>query len=290
MPNHIYRILNKRYPQNLMLKKPIIGTLVFLVFCFVFVTIYRPLKLHESRFFNFNLTMAVYFCVMSLPLIGLVKGLKSINYFSDGKEWNILKEIISIILILLGMGIVAYFAGFLFEIQGDRWNFATFWDSANHAILIGIVPFVFFTLVNYRYLFVTDKVENFQPQLNQSDAEQPEQLVQIVSKLKKEELCFYPSQLIYSESDGNYVVFYLDVNNHIRKEIIRNSIQNIEKQLSVIPFFMRIHRAFIINVKKVRSRNGNTLGYRLKLTGTETEIPVSRQYIPNFNSLLKRYQ
>ena len=66
----------------------------------------------------------------------------------------------------------------------------------------------------------------------------PEELVQISSQLKKEELSFYPGQFLYAESDGNYVVFYLNINEQVKKVIIRNSINNIEQQLSEIPYFL----------------------------------------------------
>jgi hypothetical protein len=52
----------------------------------------------------------------------------------------------------------------------------------------------------------------------------------------------------------------------VRKEIYRNSITEIEKQLLKIPFITRSHRAFIVNIKRILSKKGNSLGYRLKLT------------------------
>jgi DNA-binding LytR/AlgR family response regulator len=116
-----------------------------------------------------------------------------------------------------------------------------------------------------------------------------EDLIQISSQLKKEELSFYPSQFLYAESDGNYVVFYLSINNLVKKEIIRNSINSIEQQLSGIPYFLRIHRAFIVNLKKVRSKQGNTLGYMIKLSETEIKIPVSRKNTKDFNKLSALY-
>ena len=116
-----------------------------------------------------------------------------------------------------------------------------------------------------------------------------EDLIQISSQLKKEELSFYPSQFLYAESDGNYVVFYLNINNLVKKEIIRNSINSIEQQLSEIPYFLRIHRAFIVNLKKVRSKQGNTLGYMIKLSETEIKIPVSRKNTKDFNKLSALY-
>jgi DNA-binding LytR/AlgR family response regulator len=75
----------------------------------------------------------------------------------------------------------------------------------------------------------------------------------------------------------------------VKKEIIRNSINNIEQQLSGIPYFLRIHRAFIVNLKKVRSKQGNTLGYLIKLAGPEFKIPVSRKNTRIFNELSALY-
>ena len=116
-----------------------------------------------------------------------------------------------------------------------------------------------------------------------------EEIINISSKLKKEELNFYPSQFVYAASDGNYVDFYLEQNDQIIKETIRNSISSIEQQLSEIPYFIKTHRAFIVNLKKVQKRQGNALGYHLKLEGTKLEIPVSRQKIQIFNQRIEQF-
>ena len=234
--------------------------------------------------------MAVYMSGSSFFIFGIIKWLQSNRYFSNPNEWTILKEIIAIVIILLGMGIFIYLTGFLLELHGNRWNLPTFLDSFKHAFLIGIFPLGFFSAINYRYLLVSDIVQDFFQGANSSLKEPPEELVRIISRLKKEELSFYPSQFIYSESEGNYVVFYLNFDNKIRKVVIRNSISEIEQQLSPIPFIMRTHMAYIVNIRKVSSRKGNTLGYHLKLFGADTEIPVSRQNTRTFNQLLKQYK
>ncbi len=290
MAIQISKWLNNTYPQNYIVKKPYIGSLIIFAFSFLFLTIYKPLQTHESQFFSYQFTMAIYCCAMSVPVIVIIKLLKCIRYFSNREEWTFLKEIISIVLILLGTGIAIYFTGFLVEAPSQRWNMATFFDSCRYALLIGIYPFAFFTVINYRYLFVTDIEQNFKPEALSSSPAQKEELLRIGSQLKKEELSFYPRQFIYAESEGNYVVFYLNVDNKIKKQIIRNSINNIAQQLSAIPFIMRTHRAFIVNIKKVCSQKGNTLGYHLKLTGTDADIPVSRQNTRDFNLLLKQYR
>jgi DNA-binding LytR/AlgR family response regulator len=109
-----------------------------------------------------------------------------------------------------------------------------------------------------------------------------ETYIRIESQLKKEELGFYPSQFIYAESESNYVIFYFLQDNIVQKEIIRNTISNVEEQLSHIPWFVRTHRAFIVNLKKVEQAKGNSLGFRIKLTGIDSEIPVSRSNTNDF--------
>jgi hypothetical protein len=286
----IYKLLNKRFPQNFILKKPYIGTLIFLIFSFGFTIIYKPLNTRESQFFSYTVTIAIYCSFFSLTLFGLVKILKRIEYFSDLKEWTFFKELLSIVLILFLMGTTVYFVGFFLEEPSDRWNLHTFFNSCIITFLIGIIPFGFFFLINYRHLFVDEIIEQIETDNNPVlSSGSSEKIIQIGSRLKKEELSFYPSQFIYAESDGNYVVFYLKDEQKTRKVVIRNSINEIEQQLSTIPFFTRTHRAFIVNIKKVYSKKGNTLGYRLRLSDTENEIPVSRQNIQVFNQVLKQY-
>lgn len=279
--------LNKSYPQNYIIKNPFFGSLVFLVFCIFFVIIYKPLQIHESRFFSTEVTVVIYCFIVAIPLFGLIRILKSIKYFSNPDEWTILKEISAIVLSLLCMGITAYFSGFLLEPPMQRWNLRTFFDSLFSAFLIFAVPLGFFSLINYRYLLVSDIIKQFNTETSFSSSGESEELIRIESQLKKEELSFYPNQFIYAESDGNYIAFILNLENQIKKKIIRNSISNVEQQLAAIPFLFRTHRAFIVNVKKVSSQKGNTLGYRLKLSGIEVEIPVSRQKTRDFDQIMK---
>lgn len=281
--------LYKKYPQNILIRKPLLGTLFFLIFTVCFVIIYKPLDVHESRFLNLEMTVIIYFLIAAFPMYGIVRLLKKTRYFSNPGEWTILKELLSVAIALFGTGVTIYFTGFLLEIPDTRWNLSTFVNSVTIGFLIGLVPFLFFTIVNYRYLFVTDIEKSYHsyPGFVKSDKE--EELIQVVSQLKKENLKFYPDQFIYAESDGNYIVFHLDIQNQVRKKVIRNSISSVEQQLSEIPYFFRTHRAFIVNLKKVISQKGNTIGYKLKLSGIDAEIPVSRQKAREFDQLMKQY-
>jgi DNA-binding LytR/AlgR family response regulator len=210
--------------------------------------------------------------------------------WSDEEHWTLKKEILSISLIMAVIGIVIYLMGFILQDPSQRWNIATLINSFFYAILLSIIPFAFFTLSNYRYLFTEEYYHTLKTTVSSSMHVQEKNEIHISSQLKKESLSFLPDELIYAESDGNYVVFHLSRNNMVMKEMIRNSINNIEQQLASIPYYLRTHRAFIVNLKKVTGRNGTTLGYTLRLEGTEAKVPVSRTNTTKFNSIFASYK
>ncbi|MGD0755170.1 MAG: LytTR family DNA-binding domain-containing protein [Bacteroidales bacterium] len=286
MVPEIYKWFKKKFPQNYIIKNPFAGTLIIALFVFGFAVLYKPLNTHASGALSYEETMACYSFLSGIFLFLFVRVLKTFRYFSDNKDWTIFKEILSVFIVLFILGVAIYLLGFLIEESKKRWNISTFIGSVEGAFLVGIIPMAFFTVINYRYLFPESISYKGNIAGTIMEGQAPEELVQISSQLKKEELSFYPSQFLYAESDGNYVVFYLNINEQVKKVIIRNSINNIEQQLSGIPYFLRVHRAFIVNLKKVRSKQGNTLGYLIKLAGPEFKIPVSRKNTGVFNEKL----
>jgi hypothetical protein len=283
--------LARAYPMNFILKKPLPGALAIFAFNFLFAWLYRPVGAHAGSFLNYGATMAVYSAGSALMVFLVAWLLKKYTPFHNSNRWNITLEISAIIIALFAMGLATYLLAFLIEPPSNRWNLTTFFDSVNRTALIGIIPFLTFSMVNIRYWLMGSKVvftsSNQTTESGKSDTGKP---IRIISQLKKETLEFSPEQFIYAESDGNYVNFYLDRRGKLAKEMIRNSMGNIEEQFEDIPMLFRTHRAFIVNLKKVASAKGNTLGYRIKLTGIDKEIPVARNKTHDFLKLLKVYK
>lgn len=277
--------VHKEFPQNYIIRNPLRGMLIMALFTFIFAVIYKPLNAHEAKALNLIETMAVYCLIAALSVFLLVHLIKRITSFSGLKKWTFIKEITAIIVILLGLGIVIYFVAFWLEPPADRWNLSTFLDSVLNAFLIGIIPFTFFSALNY-HQWLHQKETNI---TDRSEAQTGEKKIQIQSRLKKEKLSFYPSQLLYVESDGNYVNFYIRHEGTIKKKVIRNSISNIEDQLSSLPYFFRTHRAFIVNIAQIEERKGSSSGYRLYFKDTKAEIPVSRKNTKAFDEIFSDY-
>ncbi len=281
--------LTRKIPRNLLLRRPLTGSVCFALFFFSFVIIYRPFSVHPARSLSLGMTMFAYSFANFLAMYLSIVVLQRTRFFSDENDWNLIKEILAVFILLSLSGITLYFAGFIIEVPADRWKFRTFLNSYLIGYLIGIVPFAFFTISNYRFIFFPE-VEQFYTGKDKMIKTDTEELINVSSQLKKESLSFYPSQLLYAESDGNYTDFNLIVDGVCTRKTIRNSISNIEQELSHIQGFMRVHRAFIVNLKKVNSKKGNSLGYILKLSDTDAEIPVSRGNTGSFDMNMKHLQ
>ncbi len=287
--NQIIAFLNRQYPQSFLIQKPLWGTLAFTVILFLFATIYQPLQLHGARSFSFKFTMLFYTLIISTSVFMMSVIIKRTYCFSKFEVWTVSKELISITIILACIGLSAYFAGFIMEDQGSRWNMTTFLDSFSRSVLIGIIPVLFPSLLNIRFAFTPEIFQEYKINEQDRQKEATEELIHIKSKAKKEELSFLSGEFIYAESEGNYVVFHLTKQERTFEVVIRNSISEIEQQLAVIPYFMRTHRAFIVNLGKVISKSGNSLGYQLKLKGSNNKIPVSRQNTQIFDELTRKF-
>jgi hypothetical protein len=282
---HLKKLISEKFPQNFILKHPLHGAMLIAGFTLVFALLYKPLGSHASRFLGYEATMSIYALISGTSLFGWINLLVRISIFSNKAKWTFAKELLAIVILLFALGVVIYFAAFILEEPANRWNFPTFFDSVKNAFLIGIIPFLFFTTLNYLQ-WISPEVK-YDSAVSASTSEN-EELLQISSQLKKESLSFYPSQFIYAESESNYVNFYLLSGDKVQKKVIRNSITDVEQQLAHIPFFARTHRAFIVNLKKIKSKKGNSLGYRLRLQGTDSEIPVSRNNTRKFNQLFRQ--
>jgi hypothetical protein len=118
--------LNRRLPKNFIIKKPFTGTLILLGFQFFFIILYRPLDVHGARSFSIEFTMILYILILFIPVYSCLLLLKRLPYFSNETDWTLMREILSILILLIVIGTTVYFAGFLIETGADRWNLSTF--------------------------------------------------------------------------------------------------------------------------------------------------------------------
>jgi len=94
------------------------------------------------------------------------------------------------------------------------------------------------------------------------------------------------SSVLYLESTDNYVTICYLQESGIKKEMVRNSMKKMEKQLSSSGLF-RCHRSFIVNIDNVQSFKKKGRNYFFKMKSHDTIIPVSRAFVPTIKSLTR---
>ncbi len=97
-------------------------------------------------------------------------------------------------------------------------------------------------------------------------------------------------QVLYIESADNYVIVNYLTGDKVSRQILRNSMKNTETIAG--GSFKRCHRSFLVNLRKIEFIDYGRNRCRIRLCGTETGIPVSRKFYPDFkqfaDSSLKR--
>jgi DNA-binding LytR/AlgR family response regulator len=112
---------------------------------------------------------------------------------------------------------------------------------------------------------------------NEKDRENDE--INIISDNKSDKLSLKYRHIVSVKSANNYTEINYIKNNELVKKLIRNTLKNIESQLTNKSIFIRCHRTSIVNINYIDKLFRSYNGYRLTLTCCDEHIPVARQYV-----------
>lgn len=94
-----------------------------------------------------------------------------------------------------------------------------------------------------------------------------------------ENLTLLVAEVVFIQSADNYVeIVYMD-GDKFKKELIRNTLKNIELQIKQYSNFIRCHRTCIVNMHYIEKLNQDYSSHWITLKGYPEKIPVSRQYL-----------
>ncbi len=114
------------------------------------------------------------------------------------------------------------------------------------------------------------------------------EMAYITSENGKEQLAIKVEQLLYLESQDNYVaVFYLDSENKLQKKLIRTSLKKLELLFEKAPI-VRCHRSYMVNMLKASYAVGNAHQLQLMLQNISRSLPVSRKYVDQIKTILQQ--
>ena len=215
--------------------------------------------------------------------------------FYDESRWTVGRNMLntSLSLILVSWGNIAY--GYAFGITWQRLNVSVFPAALLITLAVGIIPIMLITILRQKRLLAISLREAGQlsdslaaagssPQAQEANAP-----LSLQGTGKDDLLEINSAHLLYVEAYGNYVKIHYLKNNVVVQNMLRTTVKQIEDATGGYPRIVKCHRAFLVNLEAVRQVSGNSQGYRLRLNGTEAEVPVSRAYTSAIKNKIEQF-
>jgi len=275
-------LLKKPYPFHRSLKENSILLIFVSLFVVLFLWVFQPLKeLIELTFLN-TLGYGFITFVTSLTIVTILP-LLAPNYHNN-QTWNVGKEILRIVLIIISISVANYFYSIPFVKESILKDFSINYllKSITTTLSIGIIPIIIIILYNQNRLLKKHLFES--SKINDNIQEQPiinSKEITFNGEGKTDQIQLITTDILYIKSDGNYCEFITKNNKHI----IRCSLAKIVDQLIDYPSFLKVHRSYIVNTHLIHKISGNAQGYKVHFSEHDNEIPVSR----NNSAIIQQY-
>lgn len=224
-----------------------------------------------------------------VPIYSFIAGVSflllkaSILRWIDEDKWNFLKDFLYAIGVVIIAFVLIFSVNFIYKsfyfVNYTHFIFENKGRLIFYLLFIGFIDFGLIKLLDFYFglkleLFKTKKVETNK--------------IKFIGKNKDDILLLELNHFIMVEAMGNYVLIYFSTNNEkLEKMIIRNSISEIEAQISNHENIIRVHRSFIINLNNIISLDYSKRRSFLRLRLIDSMIPVAKD---TFYDLMELYQ
>ena len=111
-------------------------------------------------------------------------------------------------------------------------------------------------------------------------------LIHLKDEREQVKFSIHKPSVLYLESSDNYVTIHYLQDDHVKKEMVRNTMKKVDKQLCSSGL-VRCHRSFIVNIENVHWFKKEGRNYLFKMKHGDTIIPVSRSFVPAIKSLIQ---
>jgi hypothetical protein len=277
--------LNEPFPESEAPKENIINVLgvgAFITFFLYFFQV-GGMNHYQGNVFLMCLTFGIITVVVALTFDFFVSYILKIK--RDDPSWTLKKWIIYMFVLLILISQANYaFLSYLSGFRNIKW--VDFGAMIIYTVSVGIFPVVFSGLVVQIKSNQRNQIQAAALQTNFPKKEIHHEVVHLFSDNKSQDFQIPINDIFYIKAMQNYVSVCFFKNGKIEKELLRNTIKNLEAQLNST-VLVRCHRSFIVNSDLIENVEGNAQGLRLSLKNLKDfEIPVSRKYIPILKEII----
>ncbi|MBS1506519.1 MAG: LytTR family transcriptional regulator [Bacteroidetes bacterium] len=254
--------------------------LFFGLFLTVFLLVFTPFGLEVFAYERIHI-IAGYGLVFTVTIVmNDVIGYHLFSGLFNEASWKVSHQITWAFLHLLILGMTNLAFGFAVGAFPITW--LSFFKLELYVIACAIIPITLITLARQNYLLRknSDGAETISQDIRErklnTAANSSSSRIMFQAENNKDFFESDPHAILWIQSQDNYVEFAFVNEGKVRKELLRSTLGKVESTLSSYPNFFRCHRAFIVNLDKIKSVQGNSQGYRLQMDEDSGEIPVAR--------------
>lgn len=288
MRSKVSKYLSQPAPVN---EKPWLSVLLCVAIVIFILAIFEPFNFRLNSLGQVWVLVGFALLTMLVTSIAFVLLPKIFKRFYNPDKWTTGKSLLNNVffLIIMGIGVVCY-DYFIVMKQLPEYLPMGFLVDLFAALTIGIVPLSIITIITQNNALKRNL--NSSKEINQMLSERinispvKEDLITL-NRSTKESISIRPEDILYMESEGNYVNVHYRQDEKVTYKQIRSTIKQMEETLQNHPMFIRCHRAFIVNINYISNAEGNAQGYQLTLSNVPLEIPVSRTYLKNIKDALQ---
>jgi DNA-binding LytR/AlgR family response regulator len=269
-------------PDYLTSRKNTIIQIVFTaVFAYIFIMIYRPFSYdtwYETE--EWKRLVALGVVVLSGMIVIIFTRL---GMFALKKNHEITLELYIFMIVVEIFLLGGFYSALEYFILSDqRSAFKLMFSAVQNTSLILLIPYII-SILFFSWKDITRKFNQIRSQFREPS--------DIFIPFKDEKgvlrITIKSSDLLYLESNDNYVNIHFADKDRKKSYLIRNNLKTLENEFRDYPVY-RCHRSFSINIQNVKLVRKAKKGYELVMNSiTEDCIPLSASYQKKIFDLLK---
>ncbi len=271
-------MLTPSYPNRETNKENLIISSIFGALSYLLLIIYQPFGTSQFEHLYKYLLLFPYALICTVSIY-------SVNslIFTQKRKWTINLEFYKVLSILFLISSTSYFYNTLF-LSKVKLSLINYLYMFGYTMALGLPLAVIYILA--RYIYLTKKTERLS-KTTISDYEfitkskncyENKEKLTIVFGYSKYNLKMRQEDFIYAKAADNYCLIYFYKSGVVQKEMLRISLTKLLEQIQT-DSIKKIHRSFIVNLKKVSKFKGNASGYKIYIDNIDKELVVSRKHI-----------
>lgn len=270
--------LNKEYTKynsdNTSWKNGLFSAAVILVF----FALFQPFGFRDKTLELRLLLYPGYFLIAFFYSISTFYVIRKV--IKSKRKWTLKNEICSFVISMFPLVFLVHI--YSHWISGDLplniyWFFKLYYHIASLILLISAIEYLYYNnkSADIKIEHLSSQIQLYSHQTETAKKEKTGDLVTI--SLEKGSMPINRDKLVFIESKGNYLEFFVLEKEGVQKKLIkRGRLHQAESDLKNYLEFFRCHRAFIVNLKHAYQIKGQSKNARLSFKEKFNDIPVSR--------------